>query len=157
MSHFTLGHDFKADGDLTVEIVGMNAVSARLEAIALLMPGAATLALHDVAVEEIMPVAKERVPVDQGELIASGYVLPPEQHGDETHVTMGFGGPAGSGNLGETNTIDVDYAVKIHEDMEMHHPNGQAKYLESAVLEAIPSIADMVAERLDGRLGSAIG
>lgn len=69
----------------------------------------------------IMTVAKERAPFDQGILAGSGYVSPPDaQHS----VEIGFGGAAKS------------YAVRQHEDLTFKHTRGQAKYLESAVDEA---------------------
>jgi len=48
--------------------------------------------------EQIMTEAKGQVPVDTGNLRASGHVLPPEWIGNWVLVTLGFGGPAGKGS-----------------------------------------------------------
>ena len=48
----------------------------------------------------------------------------------------GFGGPA------------APYAVFVHEDLSARHATGAAKFYESALLEAIPT--------LEGRLGEAL-
>lgn len=78
----------------------------------------------------IMTEAKQRVPVDQGILRASGYVSPPE----DGNVELGFGGAASA------------YAVKQHEDLTLRHPGGgQAKFLESAIDDARSSAAEVVA------------
>lgn len=57
--------------------------------------------------------ATSRVPVDQGELRDSGQVV---TDGDSAAVTYTAG-----------------HAVIVHERMDLHHPNGQAKYLEAAM------------------------
>lgn len=93
---------------------------------------AAEGALYRVA-EEIMTAAKKLTPVDTGNLRASGHVLKPEVQGSSITVTLGFGGPAGSG---EGQNKDVGYAVPVHERLDLNHPVGQAKYLEQPMLEA---------------------
>ena len=60
-------------------------------------------ALWDVG-SEIMDVAQERVPVDQGVLRSSGRVLPPVRKGDTVEVKLGFGDGGAE-----------DYAIPIHE------------------------------------------
>jgi hypothetical protein len=84
-----------------------------------------------------MTEAKRRTPVDTGELRASGYVGEPEIRGRRVTVDMGFGGAAS------------EYAVYVHEDLEALHPVGQAKYLESTLLESAPHMANRVARRID--------
>jgi hypothetical protein len=101
-----------------------------------------------------MTEAKRRTPVDTGALRASGHVTGPVEgtsarveNGVRSYgrpvtvwsVTLAFGGPA------------APYAVKVHEDLEAWHRVGQAKFLESVVMESAPHIADRVARRL-GRL-----
>lgn len=99
--------------------------------------------------EKIITDAKRIVPVDEGVLRASGHVQLPVLTPTSVSVTLGFGGPAGTGNVGgETNrptarnpTGDVGYAVVQHEDLTLSHVKGakgggtvvigQAKYLET--------------------------
>jgi hypothetical protein len=54
-------------------------------------------------------------------------------------VRMAFGGPA------------APYAIKVHEDLEAFHRVGQAKFLESVLLESAPHLAQRVSRRI--RLG----
>lgn len=110
--------------------------------------------------EEIMTDVKasrsgKGVPVDKGPLRASGHVVGPDRKGE---VVLGFGGPAGAGNLdGDTNSEDVGYAVVQHEDLTLRHEVGEARYLVrgverwradgSAAMEAIRQMADQAVRR----------
>lgn len=89
---------------------------------------------------EIVREAKMLCPVETGNLRASGRVELLSAGVTSFGVNLSFGGEAGSGNVdGESNAADVDYAVIVHEDMTMRHPNGgQAKFLEQPWLEAQP-------------------
>jgi len=88
-----------------------------------------------------MTEAKQRTPVDTGALRGSGRVEGPETNADEVSVTLGFGGPA------------APYALHVHENLEAFHKVGQAKYLESVLIESQPYMADRVAKRLKALLG----
>lgn len=75
--------------------------------------------------EEIMTKAKDRTPVDEGTLRASGWVEKPKISGDkEVTVMLAFGGEAEA------------YALIQHEDLSLHHDVGEAKFLEKSVDEA---------------------
>lgn len=102
--------------------------------------------------EQTMTAAKRLVPVDEGVLRASGHVRLPEVTDDEVQVEIGFGGPAGSGNRGESNDEDVGYAVYVHEDLTAYHPVGQAKYLEQPVTDRASGFAARIAKRIERRL-----
>jgi hypothetical protein len=81
---------------------------------------------------EVLKVARERTPVDDGELRQSGRVV-----ADDLDVLVKFTAP---------------HAWLQHEKLEYQHPNGgQAKYLESAALES--DIARPIAERVRAVLG----
>lgn len=69
------------------------------------------------------------VPVDTGALRSSAFTEQPTTSGDKISVRCGYGGTATKVNplTGETTT---DYAVKVHEDLNVHHDVGQAKFLE---------------------------
>ena len=136
------------DGDFEFDIKGFDLMSQRLSILAEVLPAAVGDALRAEAEIE-MTEAKRRTPVDTGALRASGFVGGPTQVDAETQVvTLAFGGPAGSGNQGETNDVDVGYAVYVHEDLEAFHPTGEAKFLESVLLQSAPYLADRVATRL---------
>jgi hypothetical protein len=78
--------------------------------------------------EREMTMAKRLTPVDTGTLRASGRVEGPVQE-DAHSVTfrMAYGGPA------------IEYALRVHEDLLMHHEVGQAKFLETPVREEVGS------------------
>jgi hypothetical protein len=102
--------------------------------------------------EETMSASKPRVPVDHGNLVNSGHVQNPQFEGDSVSVEFGYGGVAGSGNQGETNVLDVGYAVPVHENLEKHHPHGQAKYLEQPLRERESGMSERLAGRIQERL-----
>lgn len=87
--------------------------------------------------EAVISEAKARTPVDTGVLRASGTVLPPKVQGSRIEVEAGFGGAA------------QEYAVPVHERLGVHHPVGQAKFLESAFLERAPKIPANLARRVE--------
>jgi len=79
--------------------------------------------------EKIMAIAKSRTPVKFGTLRSSGRV----EHGvvgTRIIVTLGF---------------HTDYAVYVHENLQAHHPVGQAKFLESAVQENVDYLEKSIA------------
>lgn len=94
--------------------------------------------------EGIITQAKELTPVDTGALRSSGFVRLPERAGSTVNVVAGFGGPAGSGNVGETNRKDVGYAVRVHEDTVVFHPVGMAKYLEIPYKKALAGMVERI-------------
>lgn len=109
-------------------------------AIAGAIADAAAAALREEAEIE-MTEAKERTPVDTGALRASGHVETPEVSPGEVSVTLAFGGPA------------IGYAIYVHENLEALHPVGQAKFLESVLIESAPHFADRVGTRMRRKLG----
>ena len=93
-----------------------------------------------------MTEAKQRTPVKTGALRASGTVWGPMQDGGDLVVVMGFG---------VVPSVSVAYAVEVHENLEAHHPRGgQAKFLESVVLESAPYLAQRVAEQIEAGAGA---
>lgn len=99
--------------------------------------------------EELMTAAKRLTPVDEGNLRASGHVQLPVESATGVSVTLGFGGPAGAGNVGgEANTADVGYAVYVHEDLTARHPVGQAKYLEQPLTERREDFSERLAAKI---------
>jgi hypothetical protein len=71
-----------------------------------------------------------------GTLRASGHVLDPVRKGSMMSVDMVYGGAAEA------------YAVIQHESLDFHHNVGEAKYLESVVLESAPYLRARVASRI---------
>lgn len=95
--------------------------------------------------ERTMTLSKrEYTPVHDGILRASGHVV--MEPAPAIKGTMGYGGPAGIGNLGETNKSAVGYAIVQHEEMDFHHEVGGPKYLQWPVEERIPTALEEIAE-----------
>lgn len=80
---------------------------------------------------------KRRTPVEFGELRASEHVEGPTRQGNKVWTKILAGGPS------------APYALYVHEDLEAFHEVGQAKYIESVLLESRPHMAARVAKRID--------
>lgn len=69
-------------------------------------------------------------------------------------VRVQYGGPEGSGNVGETNPVPVVYALAVHERLDYKHKSPtQAKFLERAFEEAKPGLRQRIANRIRRKLG----
>jgi len=105
----------------------------------------------------------QRTPIDTGALRASHETHPAERDArGNISVTITVGGPAGGGDtptisLGKSGKIlkdttpGVGYALYVHENLDADHPVGQAKFLESTLLESAPHIPERVARRISLR------
>lgn len=120
--------------EASVQMVGADVILNRLRAMARDFPLTVARAMREEAEIE-MTEAKKRTPVKTGALRASGTVVGPEHEGSDVVVRMHFG------------NASVDYAFKVHEDLESFHRNGQAKFLESVLLESRRFLADRIAAR----------
>lgn len=82
----------------------------------------------------LLAKSKPLVPVESGRLVASGQVV---HDGDGAAVVYSATNPADG----------YDYAVKQHEDAELHHPNGgQDKYLEQPMHTEHEAVGGAMAE-----------
>ncbi|HXG71552.1 MAG TPA: HK97 gp10 family phage protein [Gemmatimonadaceae bacterium] len=105
-------------------------VDAAMHALARLLEeraAAARAALWSEATA-ILAEAQRRVPVDTGDLRDSGAI-------EEDPAT---------GALRVVFT--AGHSLIVHEDLEANHPDGQAKYLESVMVEAESGLAARMAE-----------
>lgn len=85
----------------------------------------------------IFEQSQDEVPLDTGNLRASGKLGLPSAQGDDIVVEISYGGAA------------ADYALVVHEDMERNYRNGKkSKFLEDPAKRRI--------EGLDRRLLSAV-
>lgn len=82
---------------------------------------------------QILETAKARTPVATGQLRDSGRVVPADT--DDTAIRVGI-------------TFDAPHAVYVHEDLDAEHATGQAKFLESALNEAAPTLARRIAAHI---------
>lgn len=84
--------------------------------------------------------SQELVPVDTGLLHDSGQVSVTGK-GYETLVEVAYG------------SSGAYYAIYVHEDMNVYHPNGQAKFLEQPARERRPELREIVREEVIKRRG----
>lgn len=77
--------------------------------------------------------AAKRTPVDTGNLRNSFY---------KKTLKLINGNPAGE--IGNT----AEYAVYVHENLESHHRVGEAKFLESAIIENKNKILSIISENI---------
>jgi hypothetical protein len=78
-----------------------------------------------------------KTPVKFGPLRASHEVTEPEINGGDISVSIIVGGPS------------APYALFVHENLTALHPVGEAKFLESTLLESSPHMASRVGRRID--------
>lgn len=89
----------------------------------------------EMGIEETEVV--KRTPKESGDLRKTIHRIGPRQEGNFISVLIVAGGP------------DAPYAFVVHEDLEAIHEVGQAKYLESVIMESRSSIGTRVARRLN--------
>lgn len=117
-------------------IIGLQQMNARLLNLIRALPDEIKDALTEEA-KIILIEAQRRTPVKTGALKASGKLQDYEREGFQTTVPITFGDPT------------PYYAIYVHEDLEARHPNGgQAKFLESATLEASAGLSVRVGKRI---------
>lgn len=124
-----------------VDVKGADRIRARLLAYANRIPEICEDALYEEASIE-MTESMKRTPVDTGALRAS-HTVETKRRGNEISATIGVGGPA------------APYAVFVHEDLDAFHPVGEAKFLESTLLESKPFMAARLAARIKDKLRRA--
>lgn len=111
-------------------------ISANLRALARRAPDAVASAMYEeYAIEQAEMV--ERTPIDTSALRNSFYLRAPEFRGRTVTIELGCGGPA------------APYAAIVHEDLEAFHPVGQAKFIESVLIESEPFMSARLARRID--------
>ena len=120
----------------TVYVKGVPEMCAVLRGGADATPEEMGRALYQEALVE-KAESMQRTPVLTGALRSTHEVTEPKVENREVSVRITVGGPA------------AYYAVVVHEDMEAHHTNGQAKFLESTIMESRPYMAARVAKRVN--------
>lgn len=123
---------------MTLKIAGLKGLTARLNGLAKSAPREAAAALYQEGLA-LQALAVSKTPVDTGRLRASAGVSPPERRGNVVEVFVYFG---------------TNYAVYVHERLDVHHPVGEAKFLENAARERAPGFRDRMADRIRANLES---
>ena len=117
-------------------LVGKPEMQGKLRNVAKNYPDRVGKALYaEMGIEEVE--VKKRTPFESGDLRDTIHRIGPRKEGETISVLIVAGGP------------DAPYAIVVHEDLEAIHRVGQAKYLESVILESRAYIGSRVARRLD--------
>ena len=83
------------------------------------------------------------VPKDTTALVNSAFIL---EEGD--NIILGYGGPNTKINP-KTGIPTEEYALKVHEDLNMNHPRGgKAKFLEDPYYEAYNNLDTLLVSPL---------
>jgi len=95
----------------------------------------------------IMELSQKRVPVGTTALKESGRVTKPTVTSGDVSITLSYGGSTPVTT--RTGLQVVNYAIPVHERLGVHHPVGQAKFLESVMNEEAPFILRNIAENME--------
>ena len=138
-----------------ITISGGEELSRKLKILGPLAAKVSAQSLYQSA-EEVMAESKEQyVPVDVGALRSTGKVLRKKEGNDEI-IILSYGGPVKGSYRNKRGELveNVHYAVHVHEDLQAHHPVGEAKYLEKPLMEAIPQIQKNLAADIEDAISS---
>lgn len=88
--------------------------------------------------EHVIGEAKELVPYLTGDLSGSATVQEVVDDGTDIYTYVGF---------------NMYYAAAVHERLNVKHPQGQAKYLETALRANAPKFAGFIIDEVNKELG----
>jgi hypothetical protein len=111
-------------------------MQAKLKRLQERFPDMVTAALFQETEVEVKEV-KRRTPVDTGTLRNTVRQVGPRKEGRKIITFIAAGGPA------------APYAIYVHEDLDVFHKVGQAKFIESVIMESRPYLAARVARRIE--------
>ena len=126
---------------VTVNVSGFDKLDVSLQNIINDITDATMDQLHSVAVE-IMSNSQEQVPIDTKALIKSGFIV---EEGNS--IIAGYGGPNTKINP-KTGIPTEEYALRVHEDLSMHHNVGKAKFLEDPFNDACFNLDELLVNPL---------
>ena len=124
-------------------LYGVVEMSAKLKKFAKEYPKIVGQALKaELAIE--MKESMRRTPVKTGALRDSHVLLGPFYDGNRVNAMISAGG-------------ELPYAVRVHENLEAYHPHGQAKFLESTLMESARFMSRRIAARIQFKTGMLVG
>lgn len=109
---------------------------ARLKRLAEKFPDEVARAIYMETEVEVKEV-KMRTPVDRGTLRSTVHQVGPFRDGRNIYTFIAAGGPA------------APYAIYVHEDLNAIHKVGQAKFIESVIMESRPYLGARIAKRIE--------
>lgn len=115
---------------------GAAEMKAKLKRLSERFPDEVARVLYQETEIEVKEV-KMRTPVDTGTLRGTVHQVGPTRNGRMIFTLIAAGGPA------------APYAIYVHENLEAHHKVGQAKFIESVIMESRPYLAARVAKRIE--------
>lgn len=104
---------------------------------------------------KIINASMKKVPILYGNLRASAYVRTAQEttRPDSAHLDEKENEPVPTDRLGEIGVelgYTANYAVYVHENLEAFHDDGEAKFLESVIIENADLIVEIVKQRSGG-------
>lgn len=119
---------------IQVELHGLPELQQRLARLLAQTAPAAGEGLYRAG-NDIMGESVRLVPVDTGLLRSTAHVEQPQQQGLTLVVELRYGGHG-----------MADYAIPVHFRTDVHHPIGQAFYLQQPLYAAVATIAQQLAQ-----------
>ena len=124
------------------EVTGMADLQRRLEQLPPQVVFLAGIALEQEA-DAILEQSQSLVPIDTGELRASGHTDPVTLTATTAQCGVRYGGP------GTGQRRPEDYAIRIEFDVTLRHPRGgQAFFLSEPTFAAIQGMGERIAEAI---------
>jgi len=127
---------------ITITETGTTQIVNRLTTFVKTHPQLVATALK-IEAQDIMSESKLEVPVDTGSLRDSGYIKEPVISANNVSITLGYGGNNVRINPKSGQATNV-YAVEVHENVQVAHRTGKAKFL----IDPIERNSTRLAERL---------
>lgn len=121
---------------LSIDAKGIQALRTSLRDELRRMSDAVSAALYDEALKiDARALEEDMAPWDTGRLKQSHYVAPPtvDAAGERITVDLGYG---------------VAYAIYVHERTELHHPHGQAKWLQRTLEQFAQGFEQRIAAKV---------
>lgn len=137
-------------GLLRVDVKGIKRLARKLRVAEEIIQAEVGKALHAEA-RQLIEIAASLVPRDTDALYRSRFVSPPIRSKEGVKVICGFG--TDSIINSKTGKPTSQYAIYVHERLDLKHPKGQAKFLEQPALELAPKLERNLASRIAARIG----
>ena len=113
------------------QLSGLNEMRAKIDALKAEFTQQVEVAVEAEATR-LLEIAKEKCPIETGELRDSGKVAM-SRDGGRTTAEISFNTP---------------YAAEVHENLEAHHAVGQSKFLESTMMENATESGKRIADHI---------